>query len=554
MANHLRPVPVDSAPLLAAALALAVHFQFGSDVRAQDPVEVELVPWATLDRPLAVDACGDGRLYVARQSGRVSIITDSMTVMPVPFLDISGVTVTSGERGLLGFAFDPDHASNGFFYVNYVRDSGFFGASRISRFTRSAANPDVADPASETVLIELLQPDPIHQAGGLAFGPDGYLYCALGDGGGSGDPDDQGQDRATLFGKVLRIKPEPDSTYSIPPDNPFVGAMDGSRAEIWAYGLRNPFRISLDPENGDLWIGDVGQQLWEEIDRWPGGDNSGPNFGWRCYEGDAPFLLDGCQPVDQLVFPVVTQAHSVNGGSFCAVIGGVVYRGALWPRFQGRYFYTDYCLGGIRTLTPDGMGGYVDQLAATATQFGNSSFFQDADGQFYLTNTSNNTVYKVKDRCPMDAPIISPDGNLLHSTPASAYQWYLNGEALFGETAQDILASEPGAYTVQVTYSNGCIKLSGTYVHLSTFQEEAVIGPRVHWDGDSRELILLDPPCGRSGCAVEVLDAQGRSISTSRALLGRAQRISLPDLTAGQYMVLVRSDLEVRRARFVVSR
>jgi hypothetical protein len=280
---------------------------------------IELVPYAAeLGTAVDITHAGDGRLFVARQYGAIFLVRDSMDVADIEFLDIASRVLFNGERGLLGMAFDPDFATNGHFYVNYITGTGD-GISRISRFT-VGPNPDVADPNSEVVLISLPQPNPIHQAGGLAFGTDGYLYCALGDGGGSDDPNNEGQDPTSLFGTILRIKPESDGTYSIPPDNPFVGASGDTLPEIWAYGLRNPFRFGIDPANGDLWIGDVGQERWEELDHWPGGLNTGPNFGWRCYEGNAPFITAGCADSTTFQWPVVALSHGILGGTACAIV------------------------------------------------------------------------------------------------------------------------------------------------------------------------------------------------------------------------------------------
>ncbi|MEO8589654.1 MAG: PQQ-dependent sugar dehydrogenase [Flavobacteriales bacterium] len=437
--------------------------------QAQDPLQLELVPWATnLGLALDVTNCGDSRLFVARQHGVVSIITDSMQVLPLSFMNIGSRVLNNGERGLLGMAFDPDYATNGFFYVNYVAPVGANGTTRISRFHVSA-DPNRADTASEVVLLSLVQPDPIHQGGGMVFGPDGYLYIALGDGGGASDPNSFGQNSTNLFGTILRIKPEPDSTYSIPPDNPFANATDGKRPEIWAYGLRNPFRIGIDPANGDLWIGDVGQSLREEIDHWPGGDNSGPNFGWRCYEGDAQFIFDGVCNTDSTYFePEVVHTHSVLGGNFCAIIGGEVYRGGLYPHMAGKYLYTDFCAGELRTLTPDGPGSWVDSLALASGIVGMSSIGADMNGELYATNVSIGKVYKIKDRCPMAPPVVTQDGGFLMSTVATSYQWYFEGEVVPGGTEQTILPAQVGNYTVQATYGNGCVKTSASFFYLMT--------------------------------------------------------------------------------------
>ncbi|MCB9184025.1 MAG: PQQ-dependent sugar dehydrogenase [Flavobacteriales bacterium] len=505
---------------------------------AQEPVELELVPWAQISTAIDLTHAGDNRLFVPRQWGGISIVHDSMVVGSPLFMDITSRVLYSGERGLLGMAFDPGYASNGFFYLQYTSNTSTYGTTRISRFSRDAVNPNIGDPNSEHVLLELVQPDPIHQGGGLVFGPDGYLYCGLGDGGGAGDPNGTGQDPSNLFGTIIRIKPEPDSTYSIPPDNPFVDSLNGERPEIWAYGLRNPFRFGIDPLNGDLWIGDVGQQLWEEIDRWPGGDNSGPNFGWSCYEGDSAF--NACVPAGPVQWPIVTQAHAINGGSFCAIIGGEVYRGALWPRMQGRFFYTDYCTGGIRTLTPDGNGGYVDQLALPVPFPGMSSIGTDVNGELFITNLSQGRVYKIKDKCPMAPPAILADANdLIATSDAEAYAWFVDGEPFPGGDTQTIYAWLSGDYTVQVTYANGCVKTSEPYFHLST-EVEAVERIAMHAfpQPASAQLQVVLTAGAPARASYRLLDLTGRVVKQERVARGARQlSIDVRDLVSGGYLL-----------------
>lgn len=505
---------------------------------AQEPVELELVPWAQISTAIDLTHAGDGRLFVPRQWGGISIVLDSMVVGSPLFMDITSRVLYSGERGLLGMAFDPDYADNGFFYLQYTANVSQYGTTRISRFSRNAGNPNIGDPNSEHVLLELVQPDPIHQGGGLVFGPDGYLYCGLGDGGGAGDPNGTGQDLTNLFGTIIRIKPEPDSTYSIPPDNPFLGSPNGERPEIWAFGLRNPFRFGIDPLNGDVWIGDVGQQLWEEIDRWPGGDNSGPNFGWSCYEGDSSF--NPCTPAGPVEWPIVTQGHSINGGNFCAIIGGEVYRGVLWPRMQGRFFYTDYCTGGIRSLTPDGNGGYVDQLCLPVPFPGMSSIGANIDGELFITNLSQGRVYKIKDKCPMDPPLIVADANdLSASSVAASYAWFVDGEPFPGGDTQTIYAWLSGNYTVQVTYANGCAKTSEPYFHLSTQVESLErLEMRVYPQPASSQLDVIFTAAAPARASVRVLDLTGRLVREERVARG-ARRVSLDvrDLVPGGYVL-----------------
>jgi glucose/arabinose dehydrogenase len=234
-------------------------------LHAQNPVQLKLNTWATgLTKPVDIAHCGDSRLFVVRQAGVIRIVTDSNTVLPTPFLNIQNVVNdVNNEQGLLGLAFDPDYANNGFFYVHYTGGSGN-GNSVVSRFTVSA-DSNIADAGSEVVLYTWPQPFSNHNGGDLDFGPDGNLYIALGDGGSGGDPLGNAQDLTDPLGDILRIHPEPDSTYSIPLDNPWVNAGGDTLPEIWASGLRNPFRFGFDRLTGDIWIGDVGQNAWEEM-------------------------------------------------------------------------------------------------------------------------------------------------------------------------------------------------------------------------------------------------------------------------------------------------
>lgn len=506
---------------------------------AQDSLQLELVPWANgLSLALDVTHCGDGRLFVARQHGVISIVTDSMVVLPTPFLNIQSQVLNNGERGLLGLAFDPDYANNGFFYVNYTAPPGI-GTTRISRFHVSA-DPNVADPLSEVILMTLPQPDPIHESGGLVFGNDGYLYVALGDGGGASDPNAYGQDLDNLFGIIARIKPEPDSTYSIPPDNPFANSTEGERPEIWAYGLRNPYRIAIDPANGDLWIGDVGQALWEEIDHWPAGANTAPNFGWRCYEGNSQFIFDGDCSVDSTyVFPEVVKAHSTLGGTFCAIVGGEVYRGAMYPRMFGRYLYTDFCAGELRTLTATGPDAWVDSLALLSGQVGLSSIGADLEGELYATNVINGKLFKIKDRCPMDAPVVVQDGGSLLSTAGASYQWFFEGIEVPDAVDQTILPFQAGNYSVQVTYSNGCVKTSLPFFYLSTGVAASMADHiRVHPQPATNAIVIERNVVAESTWYIRLFDATGRMLERSTWSAGTTRtQIDVSGLRSGVYVI-----------------
>lgn len=320
-----------------------------------------------LTRPVEIQPANDGtnRLFIIEKPGRIRIYENGQT-LPAAFLDITDrVDDSSNEMGLLGLAFHPDYEQNGYFYVNYTGEGGH---THISRFH---AGGYTADPASEQALIIVEQPFPNHNGGGLAFGPDGYLYVALGDGGLAGDPYKNGQNTSSLLGKILRIDVNHGEKYAIPAGNPFG-------TEVWAYGLRNPWRISFDKASGDLWIGDVGQGAWEEIDYLPAGSAPGANFGWSIMEGNHGY--DGeAQP--GLLLPAVEYSHDFG----CSVTGGFVYRGSM-PEWQGIYLYGDYCTGNVWGLM-NVNGEWQNQLLFEAV--GNiTSFGQDEDGEIYIASDS----------------------------------------------------------------------------------------------------------------------------------------------------------------------
>lgn len=508
---------------------------FAPSIQAQPVPQFMLQPWATgLGVATDVTHAGDGRLFVARQYGAVFLVRDSGDVSNIEFLNIAGQVLNNGERGLLGIAFDPDHATNGHFYVNYVTGVGD-GVTRISRFT-VGANPDVADPASEVVLLSLPQPDPIHNGGGLAFGPDGYLYCALGDGGGAEDPNNEGQNLASLFGAILRIKPEADGTYSIPPDNPFANAQGDTLPEIWAYGLRNPYRIGIDPLNGDLWIGDVGEASYEEMNRWPLELNTGPNFGWRCYEGNVPFNTTSCPDSASLVFPLVALPHGTLGGTACAVVAGEVYRGTQHASLVGKHVYTDFCSGQLRTLEPNGSGGYNDELLLGTGLLGLSSIGTDSAGELYVTGLINGVLYKLVDRCAEAGATIIEVGDSLYAGEGTAFQWFLNGTPIPGAEEAYLPIPGSGMYTCQVTLFSGCVVLTAAYPFLSTglsAQAPYRIGL-----GSSGEQCLFLQPVHPGEHRVQLFDMQGR-LMHQQVLGAQLKEWRLPDVRPSLFMVRV---------------
>ena len=318
---------------------------------------------------------GDPRLFIAERGGRIRVVRDGI-LLATPFLDLSGRVSTGNEQGLLGLAFAPDYATSGRFVVHFTDTDG---NTRVAGFTVSS-DPDVADPATETAILTVDQPFSNHNGGRVAFGPDGYLYVGLGDGGSSGDPGDRGQSLADLLGAILRLDLA-GSPYAVPADNPFV-ATAGARPEIWSYGLRNPWRFSFDRATGDLWVGDVGQNQYEEIDvsTVAEGAGRGVNFGWRRMEGRHCFAAGSCDQTG-LTLPVLEYDHR----SGCSVTGGYVYRGAAIPELQGHYFYADFCQGWVRSFRLEA-GAAVDEAEWPQLRPGDGipSFGEDAAGELYL--------------------------------------------------------------------------------------------------------------------------------------------------------------------------
>lgn len=351
-----------------------------------DPANVQLVEVVGgFRRPLYVTGAGDvsGRLFIVEQFGQIHVYQNG-ALLPAPFLDVSSLISTRGnEQGLLGLAFHPDYAANGAFYINYT---DVRGDTAVVRYTVSQDNPDVADPASAQIILQIDQPFGNHNGGHLVFGPDGYLYIGMGDGGSGGDPQGNAQNPATLLGKMLRIDVNGGEPYGIPADNPFVN--DASYApEIWALGLRNPWRYSFDRATGDLYVADVGQNVWEEVNFVPASSSGGENYGWNFLEGTHPF--SGAATPEGLMMPFFEYSHREGG---CSVTGGYVYRGQAVPDLQGVYLFGDYCSGII-------WASYRDQAGNWQTnpflQFDDtiSSFGEDEQGELYLVSHGG-TVFK----------------------------------------------------------------------------------------------------------------------------------------------------------------
>ena len=332
-----------------------------------------------LDRPVDLKHAGDGRLFVIEKQGVIRIVRDGVLISE-PFVDLRDrVGAGASEQGLLGLAFHPRFGENGRLFVNYTDTAG---DTVVARYLASGEG---ADPASEVIILRIAQPFANHNGGSLAFGPDGYLYIGTGDGGSGGDPHGNGQSLNTLLGKILRLDVDGGEPYAIPADNPFVGSGEGA-AEIWAFGLRNPWRIAFDRPTGDLYIGDVGQNRWEEVDVVPAGAPGGANFGWNVREGLHEYAGDS---TDGLVDPAAEYSHDLG----CSVTGGVVVRDPALPAWDGTYLYGDYCSGRVWGLKRSADGAWLNgMLFETGASI--SAFGEGADGRVYLLDYAG-TIYRL---------------------------------------------------------------------------------------------------------------------------------------------------------------
>ncbi|MGD8817492.1 MAG: PQQ-dependent sugar dehydrogenase [Acidobacteriota bacterium] len=395
----------------------------GGSPPAQDTVLGVQSVATGLAQPLFVTApVGDARLFIVEQVGDIRILADGV-LRSSPFLNLRGQVRAGGEQGLLGLAFAPDYAASGLFYVNYTDVDG---DTVIARYSVSA-DPNVADAGSREILLKIEQPFANHNGGMLAFGFDGYLYIGMGDGGSADDPGNRAQNDATLLGKMLRIDVSggPGSGYAIPPTNPYAGGVL-PLPEVWAKGLRNPFRFSFDRVMGDLYIGDVGQREREEVDVAPRDDAGGRNYGWRLMEGFACFIpASGCND-GSLTLPVHQYTHA---GGRCSITGGYVYRGSIAAIF-GHYFFADYCSDEVFSFVWDGGGGVAeltDRTAELAPPGGFraiTSFGEDGNGELYIvqfgTGATTGEVFRIVEmtasgprRAPMARPATPcPDGRV----------------------------------------------------------------------------------------------------------------------------------------------
>lgn len=391
---------------------LALSCLYCLTARAQP--DLDLTQITTVSQPVDITGAGDGsdRLFLVEKSGKIRILElPSYTLLSGAFLDISNLVLNSGERGLLGLTFHPNFGNNGYFYVNYSLAGS--GNTRISRFTAIPPSANTVDPSTELAIMTVVQPYDNHNGGDLAFGPDGYLYIGLGDGGGSGDPGNRAQNGQELLGKMLRIDIDNTSggnNYAIPPGNPFIGTQSPDiKDEIWALGLRNPWRFSFDRNSGDLWIADVGQSNWEELNYQPASSAGGENYGWRCFEGKHNYNTSGCGPMSSYNAPIFEYGHNPSTGGN-SVSGGFVYRGSEVPSLQGWYVLADYTSDNFWLIKYIGSGWTIDlQTNVPVTDI--VTFGEDDNGELY-TASLGGAVYKVS-ATPLPVELVDFKGKFL---------------------------------------------------------------------------------------------------------------------------------------------
>jgi hypothetical protein len=415
--------------LLAAALCLAR----GADAS----IQVSLV---TSGAPnlVGIEHAGDSRLFLVNQAGQILVYTGGAAPLPTAFLDISSLVLFSGEQGLLGLAFHPNYASNGFFYVNYTNVAGDIV---VARYQASPPSGNVANAGSGAVLLTIPHPGQSnHNGGQIRFGPDGYLYIATGDGGGGGDTNNNAQNLGSLLGKILRIDINGGPPYGIPATNPFLKTA-GARQEIWSYGLRNPWRFTFDRQTGDMFIADVGQGLWEEIDVEPAA-TAGRNYGWRRMEGTHCFNPSSNCNTGSLVLPIVEYPHSFG----CSVTGGFRSRGPALADYVGTYFFGDYCTGRIWGATPNVSGSWT-AVQLLDTNLSIATFGEDAAGNLYVGHHGGQ-LHRIVSVAALPRLTISKAGTgsgLITSSPVAIYCGTLCGFEASGNKLAFSAAPDAGS-------------------------------------------------------------------------------------------------------------
>ncbi|CAN5499203.1 hypothetical protein BH11BAC2_BH11BAC2_12890 [soil metagenome] len=447
---------------------------FGSsNVFSQTTPYVTTVPYLSgFLKPVKLTHCKDNRLFVVEQDGKIKIVDSAGTTLAVPFLDINARVNSSGnEQGLLGLAFHPNFKQNGFFYVDYTNNTGV-GNTVIARYSVDPADSNLALVNSEVILLTITQPYSNHNGGDVNFGADGYLYIGMGDGGSGGDPQNNAQNTGQRLGKMLRIDVDHGTSYAIPADNPFINSTTAAK-EVWNVGMRNPWRYTFDRITGDMWIGDVGQSAFEEVDFQAAGTGNGLNYGWRCYEGNSAYNTSGCQPQNTYEAPVYTFSHA----GYCSITGGCIYRGAKYANLFGYYLFSDYCNPTIQSLKKNG-NVYQHDNHSTWSGAGISSFGEDFEGELYVTNLSNGQIRKIADTTSCSPVAFLADVDTLNicdsafvlRTPQGSdnlYLWTLNDTSIVGTNSNELAINQSGSYLVTVlSTSTFCSATDTVYINL----------------------------------------------------------------------------------------
>ncbi len=523
-----------------------------------------------LVQPVDITGCGDGsgRLFIVEKRGTIRIVQNN-AVLPDFFLDIEDQVMNSGERGLLGLAFHPLYPASPYIYVNYVIDQTI--TNRISRFTLNPNNPNDIDENSELELITQTGVQSNHKAGDLAFGHDGYLYIGMGDGGGGGDPNNTGQNIQILLGKMLRIDVnamQPPLNYAIPPDNPFVGV--SGLDEIWAYGMRNPWRISFDRTLGDLWIGDVGQDDWEEVDMVPAGTPGGMNFGWDCKEGNHDYQPNNCSGNTVFTWPVFEYPHTCNpcpDGRGVSLTGGFVYRGSEYPILQGCYVCADYVTNFLWMIkqtgeNPPTFDVYVQD--GTGLVSGIVTFGEDDDGELYASNLGG-TLYSVSASGFLPIQWENVEASIV--TGGNQIEWTLHqGIGIDVFEVQRSLQSDFIDFTVVTTvtpvedqisyvYKDPYIQSQAVYYRIAAKMQDGSIeySPirRILGDPVSKPSLIFAPndntwrinlPAPWRNGEVALYDVQGKEIFTRKLSTDQQVELTSP-IIPGSYFVKIRGEM-----------
>lgn len=511
-----------------------------------------------LSSPVDITNAGDGtnRLFIVEQGGSIRVWR-SGSLLPTPFLNISAIITGGGERGLLSLAFHPDYETNRYFFVYYTNLSGDI---TIARYRADALNPDIADPLSGVVLLSIPKPFANHNGGDLNFGPDGYLYFGTGDGGSGGDPNNFAQNGLSLLGKMIRIDVNNFSTppyYSIPADNPYLSdpAVDD---HIWSLGLRNPWRWSFDRLTNDMWIADVGQGSWEEVNYRPSGNTGGLNYGWRCYEGNAAYNNAGCLPQASYSSPIFAYPHVFATGGF-SITGGFVYRGAEYPVLQGYYICADYVSGNVWLINPDGVGGWITRRQAGLP--GSISAFGEAeDGTLYAVSLSG-PVYKINVAAILPLSLLSFSGKkentgtdlkwtVTGTEQTSHFEVEYSADSRNWQTAGRVDAL-PQSSSRMYTFRHNNMESKLYYrLRIADFSGGITYSPVIVMQAKEGSLVKVFPSIVTDGSlciaaekevlAVKLIDAGGRTVSLRLQPGARGYfTVGLPELSKGAYWVQV---------------